>query len=86
MRARQLIGGSAFPPDELRVIFAAFDAAWAEVAPEVSNRPDAIEATRLSLATIVLSIAKAGPIDREGIKAGAIEAFRAKHRMKAARS
>jgi hypothetical protein len=32
MKARQLIGGSAFPPDELKVIFEAFDDAWAEVA------------------------------------------------------
>src|SRR5262245_29322613 len=44
MKARQLIGGAAFPPDVLRVIFDAFDDAWAEVGPDVSRRVHAIEA------------------------------------------
>jgi hypothetical protein len=65
MKARRLIGGAAYPPDELKVIFEAFDAAWAEVAADVSHRASAIEAARLSLATIVLSLAAAGPYRAE---------------------
>ena len=54
MKARRLIGGAAFQPDELKVIFDAFDEAWEEIAPDVSVRAKAIEAARFSLATIVL--------------------------------
>jgi hypothetical protein len=81
MDARQLIGGAAFPPDVLKVLFDAFDDAWTEVAPDVSGDPSVVDAARLSLAGIVLGIAKAGPIDRDGIKAAAVDAFRAKHRI-----
>jgi hypothetical protein len=80
MRARQLIGGSTFPPDELKVIFEAFDDAWAELAPEVGNDAGVIEAGRVSLATIVLSLATVDPIDRNGLATAAVEAFRFKHR------
>jgi hypothetical protein len=58
VKARQLIGGAAFMPDALKVIFEAFDDAWDEVAPGVSVSASAIEAARLSLATIVLSIVR----------------------------
>jgi len=43
VKARHLIGGAAFPPDELKVIFEAFDDAWDEVAPDVSARASAVE-------------------------------------------
>lgn len=81
MKPRQLIGGAAFPPDVLKVIFGAFDDAWDEVAPEVSARASAIEAARLSLATIVLNLAAAGPIERVALKTAAVGAFRRKHRL-----
>lgn len=81
MKARQLIGGAAFPPDVLSVIFAAFDDAWGELAGDVSARAEAIEAARLSLATIVLSVAAAGPVERDAIKTAAVNAFRQKHRI-----
>jgi hypothetical protein len=80
MKARQLIGGAAFPPDVLQVVFAAFDDAWSEVASDVSARASAVEASRLSLASIVLTLAKAGPIDRVTLKTAAVDAFRTKHR------
>jgi len=71
-----MISVASFAPDVLKVIFEAFDDAWAEVAPEVSGRASAIEAARLSLATIVLSLAKAGPVERLALKTAAIAAFR----------
>jgi hypothetical protein len=79
MYARQLMGGAAFPPDVLKVIFEAFDDAWHEVAPEVSNRASAVDAARLRLATIVLSLAKSGPIERARIKTEAVQEFRRQH-------
>jgi hypothetical protein len=65
----------------LKVIFEAFDDAWGEVGTDVSGRVDAIEAARLSLADIVLSLAKTGPIERAGLKSAAVDAFRLKHRL-----
>jgi hypothetical protein len=81
MRARQLIGGAAYPPDTLKVIFQAFDDAWGELGPAVGAEPEAVEAARLSLATIVLSIAKAGPIEGASLRDAALTAFRLKHRV-----
>jgi hypothetical protein len=80
MKAHQLIGGSAFPPDMLTVIFEAYDEAWVEVAQDVGSDAGAIETARMSLATIILSIAAVGPIDRLQLKSAAMDAFRLKHR------
>jgi hypothetical protein len=81
VKARQLIGSASFQPDELKVIFEAFDDAWDQVAKDVSNRASAIEAARLSLADIVLTFAAARPIERVGLSTAAIDAFRFKHRI-----
>ena len=64
MKARKLIEGAGFPPDDLKVIFEAFDDAWNEVASGVGSDAGAIDTARVSLATIVLSFANARPIDR----------------------
>lgn len=81
MKARHLIEGAVYPPDVLRVLFDALDDAWSVVAPDVSTRPVAIEAARLSLATILLSLAKQHPIDRASLTSAAVDAFRLKHPM-----
>jgi hypothetical protein len=81
MKARQLIGGATFPSDVLKVIFEAFDDAWAEVGPSISSRPEAVEAARLSLAEIVLSLATSDPIERDALKDTAVRAFCIKHRI-----
>jgi hypothetical protein len=82
MDARQLIGGAAFAPSDLKVIFEAFDDAWNEVAADVSARASAVEAGRVSLATIVLRLAAIGPIERAVLKSAAVDAFRRKHRIR----
>ena len=82
MKARELIGGASYPPETLRVIFEAFDDAWTEVGPSMGADPGAIEMGRLSLATIVLSLAKTCPIEREGLRSSAVSAFRFKHQPK----
>jgi hypothetical protein len=79
VKVRHMIGGAAFAPDVLKVIFQAFDDAWAEVAPIISGRASAVEAARLSLATIVLSLANRSPVERTALKTAAVDAFRAKH-------
>ena len=63
MKAHQLIADATFDPDQLKAIRKAFDDAWAQIAPQISQRPDAIEAGRLKLASIVLSVAKRGTLD-----------------------
>jgi hypothetical protein len=81
MKVRQLIGGAQYPPDQLKVIFEAFDAAWVDVAPRMGTDASRIEIGRLSLATIVLSLAKAGPIERVVLTRSAVDAFRFIHKV-----
>jgi len=81
MRGRQLISGAGFPPDALTVILDAFEDAWAELASSVTGDPTVVEVARLSLAEIVLGIARAGPIDHDRIKTAAVHAFRTVHRI-----
>lgn len=57
MKARALIGGAAYDPATLKTLFQAFDDAWDRVAPQVSTRPEALEAARMKLAEIVLELA-----------------------------
>jgi hypothetical protein len=63
MKAGRLIAEATFDPVQLNAIKKAFDDAWAQIAPNVSSRPEAIEAGRLRLASIVLSAAKRGILD-----------------------
>jgi hypothetical protein len=81
MEARQLFGGATFPHDVLRVIFDAFDDAWTEIGPCIGDHPDTVESARLSLAEIVLSLAKSGHVDRATLKDASVRAFRLKHRV-----
>jgi hypothetical protein len=70
-----------FPSDELKMIFDAFDDAWTEVALEVGAEVGTADTARFSLATIVLSLENARPIDRMALKSAAVDAFRFKHRL-----
>jgi len=58
MKANQFITDATFDPDQLKAIRKAFDDAWEQIAPQISKRAEAIEAARLKLASIVLSVAK----------------------------
>jgi hypothetical protein len=73
MNGRQVIGEAAYGPDTLRVLFKAFDDAWDVIAPTVTAKPDAIEATRLKLANVILSLARYDASDPEKIKNAALE-------------
>jgi N-acetylmuramic acid 6-phosphate (MurNAc-6-P) etherase len=63
MKARQRIANASYDSDQLKALREAFDDAWERVEPHVSKRADAVEAARLTLADIVLSLAKAGNFD-----------------------
>jgi hypothetical protein len=78
MRARRLIGDHGFSHEDLAVILEGFEDAWAEIGPDAGADPIVKEAARLSLARIVVSVARAGPIDRGRINAAAVAAFRAR--------
>jgi hypothetical protein len=81
MEPRQIGRASSFEPDELKVIFAAFDGAWGEIAPKISTAPAVVEAARMSLATIVLGLASPRPVAPDGLRTMAVAVFCAKHRI-----
>jgi hypothetical protein len=68
MKARQLIADSSYGPDSLKVLFQAFDEAWKEIAPRTSQDEVAVEAARLKLASIVLTVGTNESRDAEQIK------------------
>jgi hypothetical protein len=73
MKARQLLAKAIYDPDELKVIGKAFDDAWEQVAPEVSGRAEALEAARLKLAEIVISLTKNGTKDPQQLTKSAVD-------------
>ena len=72
MKARQLIADSSYGPDTLKVLFQAFDEAWKEIAPRTSQDEVAVEAARLKLASIVLTVATSESRDAQQIKSAAL--------------
>jgi hypothetical protein len=75
MKARRLISTASLGPEALKVIGQAFDGAWQELEPGVSNRPEAVEAARLRLANIVLSLAGDDVRDPVPLKDEAVRRF-----------
>jgi hypothetical protein len=51
----------------------ALDDAWAELAPSVDDRPEAIQAARFALADIILSLAAQGNFDAKWLAKTAVE-------------
>lgn len=75
MKARKILEGASFDPDQLKVVYKAFDAAWEQIAPKLSNRPNAVEAARAKLATTVINLAKAETRNSDELTADAIKAM-----------
>jgi hypothetical protein len=75
VKARSLIDGAAFDPNQLKIIGQAFDAAWDEIKPTVSKRATAVEAARLKLANAVLTVALQGPLEVDRIRVDALKAM-----------
>jgi hypothetical protein len=55
MKARILIEGASLGPDDLKAACQAFDDAWAQITDRYTT-PNAIEAARMRLATLILSL------------------------------
>jgi hypothetical protein len=72
MKARELISNASYGPDTLAVLFKAFDDAWAHLAPRVGSDALAVEAARLKLANIVLSLAGRNGKNAEELKTAAL--------------
>src|SRR5262245_50665871 len=83
MQPRQIVRAVSFGPEDLKVIFTAFDNAWTEIAPSIGTDPMMVEAARSSLATIVLGVANADAIAPNGLTMMAVAVFCAKHRIEA---
>jgi len=73
MKARELIDDATYDADQIKIIGKAFDDAWAQIAPDVGQYPQAIEAARLKLATVVLSAARHGFRSPEHLKEAALK-------------
>jgi len=76
MKARNLIGNASYAPEHLKVLFTAFDQAWESIAVDVGTNPVAVEAARLKLANIILSLGDEGK-DPEWLKNAALQIMRA---------
>lgn len=80
MPVRKLIDNASFAPEALEVIYAAFDAAWNEVASQVGPDPTEIAFARERLAqavmsAAVMSAAAINATDPTRIKTDAVAAF-----------
>ena len=76
MQPRHIARARSFAPDDLKVIFRAFDDAWSEIAPKVGTDPVAVETARMVLATVVLGLAaNTEPTGRDGLAALAVAVF-----------
>jgi len=73
MKARQLINGASYGPDELKIIFQAFDDAWDSIAANFGDNPLVIEAAPVKLANIILSFPHNDSADAEQIKNSALQ-------------
>ena len=60
MKAGQLIAGATFDPAQLKAIKTAFDDAWEQIAPHVSDYPRAPDDVRAKLADVILVLAHKG--------------------------
>ena len=76
--ARKLIAGAAYGPAELKVITDSFEAAWQDIANDYTS-PLAIQAARLKLANVVLSLAADGIRDGERLRAEGVRVLPLPH-------
>jgi hypothetical protein len=76
MKARQLFHTASYGPEQLRLLFEAFDQAWEVVVAEIGDDPAAIEATRIKLANIILGLASQEDKDAAWLKKAALQLLR----------
>jgi len=86
MQPRQIARPTSFGPDELKLVFRAYDDAWSEIVSKINSDPVALEWARMSLATIVLGLANAEQSGPNGLRALAVAVFCNKHRIEVDRA
>jgi len=72
MKARQLLEGAAYSPETLAMLFAAFDQAWIEIESDFLGEAPR-ESGRLTLASILLMLARDHVGDVDELKSTALE-------------
>jgi len=75
MNARQLLQDGVLQPDQLRLVFAAFDAAWDTIKAHY-HTPTSIELARLRLANGILAAYRDGMTDSDALKAAGLRGMR----------
>jgi hypothetical protein len=75
MEARRLIAGASVGPDALKVLFQAYDEAWALLAPRCGNDQSVIETARLRLANIVLGLMREDTRDVTWLRDAALQHY-----------
>jgi hypothetical protein len=75
MKAKAMIERASYGPEALKVIGQAFDDAWADIAANFGDNPSAVEAARLRLAQVVLSLASGQSGDAAVLKRAALAAM-----------
>jgi hypothetical protein len=73
VKAHELIANSSFAPDQVKAMGKALDDAWAQLAPSVHDRPEAIQAACFALADIILSLGALGNFDPEWLAGTAVQ-------------
>ncbi len=73
MKARRLIESSSSSPDQVKAMGQALDDAWAQIAPQVDGRPEAIQAVRFALADVILSLGGQGNFDSTSLANTAVQ-------------
>jgi hypothetical protein len=71
MKAQKLLQSAVLQPDQLNLVYGAFDAAWNEIKAHY-HTPMSIEAGRLRLANAVLAAYRDGMTDADGLKAAGL--------------
>ena len=73
MKAQNLLRTNAYGPEALQVITAAFDAAWAELAPTFGDKFEDVDRARTRLAHAVLAAADEGSREVADLKCSALQ-------------
>jgi hypothetical protein len=75
MQARKLLENAALGPEQLAVLYRAFDDAWEGIKPHYSSNPQSTEVGRLRLANAVLSAYRDGAAAADAIKERALRSM-----------
>jgi hypothetical protein len=75
MKARQLLQDGVLKPDQLSLVFEAFDAAWDEI-KAYYHTPTSVELARLKLANAILAAYRNGGVSVDALKAAGLRGMR----------